>query len=119
MRVVLRLLGNRYALAGLLVVGIGAVLLVARLMGGGSGPPPLTTGAESPGGAGVPASVAGASAAGLSTQDDDGPDEGGVPDSPGQPSTSPGAAGPLAVANLFTTAWLRHTGVSAQDWYAG
>jgi hypothetical protein len=116
MRVVLRLLGNRYALAGLLVLGIGAVLVGARLAGGAAGPPPLTTGAGSPG---AVASVPGGSAVGLSTQDDDGVDEGGAPDSPGQPSTSPGAAGPLAVANLFTTAWLRHTGVSAQDWYAG
>ncbi|MBO0871458.1 MAG: hypothetical protein J2P15_23130 [Micromonosporaceae bacterium] len=113
MRAVLRLLGNRYGLAGLLVLGIGAVLLVARLVGGGSAAPPLTTGAGSPGPAG------GATAtASLSTQDNDGPAE-DIPESPGQPSTSPGAAGPLAVANQFTAAWLRHTGVSAQDWYAG
>src|SRR4051812_18080763 len=38
---------------------------------------------------------------------------------PVEPSTSPGAVPPEVVAKTFTQAWVRHTGVSGQEWLTG
>ncbi|MGY0232619.1 hypothetical protein [Longispora urticae] len=39
--------------------------------------------------------------------------------SPAPPSTSPGAAPPEVVAKTFALAWLKHTGVTGDQWRAG
>lgn len=39
-------------------------------------------------------------------------------DSTPTPSTRPGAAAPSAVAKSFAVAWLKHQGVSAEQWHA-
>ncbi len=104
MRQVLRLLGNRYGAALVLVVVIGLVVTVARLAGGPARIPlPAGTGAARP----------------LITVSAEPPDGQDSPEPADSPSTSPGAAAPLAVAASFTAAWLHHTGVTAAAWLAG
>jgi hypothetical protein len=102
---VLRFLGSRYILAVLLVFGIGAVVLIGRALGGPSHPAGVT--------AGVPSAIPTAIASG---QEDDGL---GAPESPPGPSTSPGATLPGQLAIKFLTAWLRHTNVTSDTWFAG
>lgn len=99
-----RIFGSRYILAFLLVAGIGAVVLIGRALGGTGGPGGVTAGAQSPG----PVVIA-------SGAENDGID---TPESPPPPSTRAGAAKPQALATAFLTEWLRHTGVTAQQWYA-
>lgn len=100
----LRIFGSRYILAFLLVLGIGIVVLVGRALGGTSGTGGVTTGSGAP----VPTVFA-------SGAEDDGIE---TPDSPLPPSTLAGAAKPQALATTFLTEWLRHTGVTADQWYA-
>lgn len=102
---VLRFLGSRYILAFLLVFGIGAVVLIGLALGGPSHPSGVT--------AGVPSAVPTVIESG---QEDDGV---GAPESPPAPSTSPGATPPSKLATEFITAWLRHTNVTPDAWFAG
>jgi hypothetical protein len=102
---VLRLLGSRYVLAVLLVLGIGTVVVIGRALGGPHSPSGVTAGAPS----GVPFTV-----------DPSQPDDGqAVPDSPPGPSTSPGGTPPDRLATQFLTAWLRHANVTPDAWFAG
>jgi hypothetical protein len=102
---VLRMFGSRYVLAAALVLGIGAVILIGRALGGPHVPSGVT--------AGVPSAVPTALG---SDQADDGV---GPPDSPPAPSTSAGAATPQRLATEFLTSWLRHTNVTPDAWFAG
>jgi hypothetical protein len=106
MRHVLRLLGSRYGAALALLVVIALVVGIGKVVGHGSAPPAAGTG-------GLDTPTVTATASDLA---DDGV---GSPPSPAAPSTSPGAAGPETVALDFTRAWLHHTGVTAEQWYAG
>jgi hypothetical protein len=99
-----RIFPGRYILAFLLVIGIGIVVFLGRALGGQGGLGGVTAGARSP----VP--VVGASGA-----EDDGVE---TPESPLPPSTRAGAIKPQALATAFLTEWLRHTGVTADQWYA-
>jgi hypothetical protein len=102
----LRLLGTRYGIA--LILAIIVVAIVGALRGfSGSRPPPP---------AGLAAGPASAQASTEANEGDDSVDN--QPSAPG-PVTSPGAATPDTVALKFTTAWLHHTGVSAQQWWSG
>jgi hypothetical protein len=108
MRQVLRLIGNRYGAALVLVFLIAVVIGFARLLGGAH----PTAGSYDPG------PVAGATPeASTSPVPDDG--DIGITAPPLPPSTSPGAAPAQAVALQFAKAWLHHTGVSATEWYGG
>jgi hypothetical protein len=101
----MRLLGSRYILAFGLVLGIGVVIAIGKVLGGTAQPAGVTAHAPSP----VPTVIA-------SGQEDDGVD---APESPPGPSTSAGASAPQKVATQFLTAWLKHTDVTAEGWYAG
>lgn len=105
MRTVLRLLGTRYGAAVTLVAVIALIVGIGKIAGGGR---PVS----GPQGAGT---VANAPSPTSSQLGDDGV---GSPPAPPTPSTSPGAADPQAVAVSFTTAWLRHDGVTAGQWLA-
>src|SRR5581483_8141073 len=102
---VLRLLGGRYVLVLILILGIGAVIAVGRALGGHGGPNGVTAGVASA----IPTVIA-------SGQEDDGVQ---APESPPGPSTSPGAAAPQTLATRFLAAWLKHTNVTPDAWYAG
>jgi len=107
MRQVLRLIGNRYGAALLLVFVIAVVVGFGKLLGGADhaantyDPGPATATTE------------------VSTSPI--PDDGdiGTTSSPLPPSTSPGATPAQAVALKFANAWLRHTGVSPTEWFTG
>ncbi len=103
MRRLLRLLGNRYGVSLTLVVVVVVIVLGARGFSGGGGALPEDAPANG-------------SAATASYEPDDGED---TPAAPVTPSTSPGAADPVAVATQFAQAWLHHDGVTAQQWYDG
>jgi hypothetical protein len=103
---VLRLLGSRYVLAVLLVLGIGTIVVIGRALGGPHTPSGVTAAAPS----GVPTVAPGASEA------DDGLD---TVETPPPPSTSPGATPPDKLATEFLTTWLRHTNVTPDTWFAG
>jgi hypothetical protein len=109
MRQILRLIGNRYGAATVIVLVVVAVLVVGKIagvvgngsdLGGGQDPgTSITTGSPEP---------------------DDGMagNEGSEPASPEPPpSPSAGAAGADVVATNFAKAWLHHSGVSAADWH--
>jgi hypothetical protein len=110
MRPVLRLLGTRYGIALVLTVLVLVVVGFARSILAGSasshdqvGPlvaPPSTSAA-------VDSSLGDDSAVEPSMSADD------------QPSVSPGTPNPATVAGRFITAWLKHTGVSGDQWRAG
>jgi hypothetical protein len=102
---VLRLLGSRYILAFILVLGIGIVIVIGKALGG----PPAPSGVT----ADVPSAAHTVTASG---QPDDGID---APESPPAPSTSAGAPTPQQLATRFLTAWLRHSNVTPDAWYAG
>lgn len=105
MRPVLRLLGTRYGLALLLAVIVLAVVGVTQAVTGGGGPDDRLLGPAVEVSRGTGPSAADD---GLTT-----------PESPAGPVTSPGAASPEKVATDFATAWLRHQGVSAEQWRTG
>jgi hypothetical protein len=112
MRTVLRLIGTRYGIALILallvlgIVGIGKAVTgdnQAEVPIGPAISPPTTPGPTGP------------------TLGDDSlvdPVESESSASVG-PSLSPNAPSPNTVASRFITAWLRHTGVSAEQWRAG
>src|SRR5262245_2566861 len=108
MRQVLRLLGLRYTLAIGLVLGIGAIILIGKALGG----PTTSTGGVT---AGVPSSLP---TVVSSAQADDGLGA-DAPETPPGPSTSRGATPPEKLATQFLDAWLRHTNVTPEAWYAG
>lgn len=109
MRQVLRLLGNRYGAALVLVFLIAVVVGFGKLVGhvrpgsdtGQIAPPPVV--------------------ATETTTSSPEPDDGDVAPtgSPLAPSLSPGTAPAQTVAVNFTKAWLHHTGVSATQWFQG
>jgi hypothetical protein len=105
MRQLLRLIGNRYGISLGLVVVVVAIVVVAKALGGGGGSGTAVHGDPVPAGP-----VA------TSFEPDDGE---ASPAAPLPPSTSPGAPAPTKVAADFTQAWLRHDGVSAEQWLAG
>ncbi len=110
MRQVLRLIGNRYGVALVLVFLIVVVIGFGRLLGGAH----PAAGGYDPG----QGPAAGATTDVSTSQM---PDDGdiGITTSPMPPSTSPGAAPAQAVALQFAKAWLHHTGVSATEWHDG
>lgn len=103
MRRAIAFITTRYGIAALLAIIVLAVVVVARLMGFGP---------SDHGGSGGPAGGA------TSAQQSGAPDDGlnGSP-SPVNPVVKPGQPDPLTVANNFTTAWLAHTGVTADAWW--
>lgn len=102
-----RVLGTRYGIALLLAAVVFGVIGLGQLVG----PTDSTGGGLRPDGAGAgTGSVAVSPSAG-----DDG--ERAPPPTP-QPVTSPGAATPEQVAELFTAAWLDHRGVDPAGWLA-
>ncbi|MEN3304121.1 MAG: hypothetical protein V7603_323 [Micromonosporaceae bacterium] len=105
MATVLRLFGSRYVLAVALVLGIGAVILIGKALGGPASPSGVTAGAPSA----VPTVIA-------SGQEDDGVE---APESPPAPATSAGGTRPEKLTTQFLTAWLRHANVTPDAWYAG
>jgi hypothetical protein len=108
MRPVLRLLGTRYGIALVLTLLVIAVVMVARGFAG------TTTEADRFGPV-VEASTT--PAATGPTLGDDGPAE--ESDEPVQPSMSAGAASAETVAARFMAAWLKHDGVSGDQWRSG
>ncbi|HKS98220.1 MAG TPA: hypothetical protein VJT31_01720 [Rugosimonospora sp.] len=102
---VLRLLGSRYVLVLLLLLGIGTVIIIGRALGGPGSP------------TGVTAGVASAAPTVIASGAED--DSVQAPESPPGPSTSPGATPPQTEATRFLTAWLNHTTVTPDAWYAG
>ena len=109
MQRILRLLGTRYGIALVLAVVVFGIVGALRGFSGSRPPPP----------AGLGAAPATASALAASAEPNDGDDSVDTPPSPPDPVTSPGAATPDTVALKFATAWLHHTGVSAQQWWNG
>src|SRR5690348_12804584 len=102
---VLRLFGSRYVLVLILLLGIGTVIVIGRALGGPHVPTGVTAGAPSP----LPTVIA-------SGQEDDSVV---APESPPGPSTSPGGTPPQTLASRFVAAWLKHTNVTSDTWYAG
>ncbi|WP_018352322.1 hypothetical protein [Longispora albida] len=100
-------LGARYGIALGLALLIAGLVLTVRLAGPAPGGEPVM-----PGGTGTQAVPA--------TQEhaDEGHDL--EPSrAPASPSTGAGFAPPDVVAKTFTSAWLRHTGVSGEQWLTG
>lgn len=102
MRSVLRLLGTRYGMALILTVLVLGVVGVLRGVSGSYG---QTLG---------PAVEASRSSVNPTA----GNDSVLAPESPPPPSTSPGAAEPVAVATEFMRGWLAHDGVRPEQWRA-
>lgn len=99
------ILRSRYGVAALIAVVVVGILASARLVAGPGEEPPLA--------GGVPERP-------LVTIDPTTGEDGLTsPEPPPDPVTSPGTAKPLAVARAFTAAWLRHRGVTAEQWQAG
>jgi len=107
MRTVLRLLGTRYGIALLLTLIVLGGVAVLKAVNGSYPRPPLAGPVLVPS-HGVDSSSA--AAADDSVQTDD---------SPPPPVTSPGAAPPADIAANFARAWLKHDGVSGDQWRAG
>jgi|SRR6476660_9424094 len=104
MRQVLRLLSTRYGVALIIAVLVLGVAGVAKAVSDPE-PPPA-------------APLVGASNA-VSPEadpDDDGEDPSA---SPAPPLTSPGATAPDKVAATFAGAWVKHTGVTPEQWRTG
>jgi hypothetical protein len=113
MRQVLRLIGNRYGAALVLVFLIVVVVGFGKLLGHGT-----RTGYQP--GAGPPAdTTTTAAAVSPGTADDDNndiePSQSPLP----PPSVSPGAPSAQTVALQFAHAWLHHTGVTSAQWTQG
>jgi hypothetical protein len=105
---ILRLLGTRYGIALILaVVVLGIVGVTRGFSGSRPAPPPA-----------APDVAAGGSPS-ASFDPYAGDDSVQSPEAPPPPVTSPGAATPDTVATNFATAWLHHTGVTAQQWWSG
>jgi hypothetical protein len=104
MRPILRLLGTRYGMALVLAV---AVLGIVGVMRGVAG-----TNRQTLGSAVEPSQL-------RSIDPTAGDDSVLVPDSPAPPYTSPGAAEPGTVATQFVQAWLKHDGVTPEQWRQG
>jgi hypothetical protein len=109
MRQIFRLIGNRYGAAFVVVFVIAVVVGFGKLLGGTA---PHTSSGYDPGQA-DPGSAAGVDVSPIPDDGDVGPSG-----SPAPPSISPGAASAQAVALSFAQAWLRHVGVTPQDWHA-
>lgn len=106
-----RVLGTRYGIALLLAAVVFGVVGLGQLVG-----PTDSTGAGlRPDGA-----EAGAGSVAVSPSAGRGVDDGeqAPPPTP-QPVTSPGAATPEQVAELFAAAWLDHHGADPAGWLAG
>jgi hypothetical protein len=110
MRQVLRLIGNRYGAALVLLFLIAVVVGFGKLVGH------ARTGSDS--GPVAPAPVV-VTATTASPEPDDGNVDIEPTGSPIAPSISPGAAPAQTVAVNFTKAWLHHTGVSSTQWFQG
>jgi len=108
MRPVLRLLGTRYGIALLLTLLILSGVAVLKAVNGSYPRAPLAGPAAEPTNRGIDSSSAAASDDSVQTDD-----------SPPPPVTSPGAAPPADVAANFARAWLKHDGVSGDQWRAG
>ena len=105
MRTVLRLLGTRYGIGLILAVVVLGVVGVAKAFVGDRGPSiPI----------GPVVSPVSTAAAPDSSLGDDSVDDPSVA-APG-PSLSAGAPSADKVASRFMTAWLKHTGVTADQW---
>ncbi|MGH3737249.1 MAG: hypothetical protein ACRDT6_16780 [Micromonosporaceae bacterium] len=103
MRTLLRWVTTRYGIAGILVLGVLAVVVVSRLAGGEL---QLSGGAD-PGPDPYPS---------ISYGPDDGVIE---PDGPAPtvaPTLPAGVPDPLPVAQRFATAWADHEGVTGEQW---
>lgn len=102
MRQVLRYVTTRYGIAGLIVLAVLVIVVVARLTGGGDNGPTNPNAGGSP-----PQSTA-------SHEPDDGVAE-------PTPSTAPtlpaGHPDPLPAAERFTRAWIDHSGLTPQQWH--
>lgn len=99
----LRRLGPRYGISLGLILVVAVIVLAAKLAGPGTELPLVNAG---------PGSYVSTGATGL-------PDDGEpTPNTPGPPSTSPGAQTPLTVARKFTEAWLNHRNVTDAQWRA-
>ncbi|GIG58728.1 hypothetical protein Lfu02_31000 [Longispora fulva] len=100
-------LGARYGIALVLALLIGALVLTVKIAAPEAAPSAVgpDTGSAQP----VPANTEA-----HQEGDDLEPSR-----SPAPPSTSPGAAAPDVVAKTFTSAWLKHTGVTGDQWRAG
>src|SRR4051812_42483726 len=103
MRPVLRLLGTRYGMALLLALLVLGVLGITRALAG-----PDRSSAVQP--------VVEPSRTFASTDPTAGNDSLLAPESPSPPTTSPGAAGPETVAGDFLQGWLKHDGVTPEQW---
>jgi len=104
----LRLLGTRYGIALVLAIVVLGIVAALRGLSGSRPPPPAGLG-----GAQVTAST------NASAEPFEGDDSVDAPPTPPDPVTSPGAATPATVAMKFATAWLHHSGVTAQQWWNG
>jgi hypothetical protein len=108
MRTVLRVLGTRYGIALILTLIVLGVVGVTRTF--------LGTTTEDDRQGPVIETSATPVATGPTLGDDS---EIETSERPPQPSVSAGAASAEAVAERFLTAWLKHTGVTAEQWRAG
>jgi hypothetical protein len=112
MRSVLRVLGSRYGIATILAVVVLAVVGLAKaFVGDGTASAPPVGPVVSPVST-APAPDASLGDDGVDDADDDPPDE-----SP-SPSLSAKAPNASTVASRFITAWLKHDGVTPEEWRA-
>jgi hypothetical protein len=107
MRTALRLLGTRYGIAVILIVLVLAVVSGGRLLAGSQ--PPNTVG---PAVAPPPSKAA---PSGLDLGDDSAVEPNGSEPGPSLSASTPTVS---AVATRFIAAWLKHTGVTAEQWRA-
>src|SRR5512142_1694656 len=117
MRPVLRLLGTRYGIAAVLLVLLLAVMTTFRAVSGSRREPmappiePSHSVSVAPGGGDDGLAVRGSGSNAADDEDD-------VRDL--KASASAGVSGEVTdTASAFTTAWLRHLGVTADQWYNG
>lgn len=106
MRQILRLLGTRYGMAIILAVVVLGVVGITRAVAGSYRSTTLDPGVEP-------------THSNVAIDPTAGNDSILTPEAPPPPSTSPGAAEPQSVANDFVQAWLRHDGVTAEQWQSG
>lgn len=111
MRTVLRLIGTRYGVALILALLVLGIVGVGKALTG-------THRAEVPVGPVVSPEVT-AGPTGPTLGDDSLTDDIGPTGSIAGPSLSANAPSPSTVASRFVTAWLHHTGVTAEQWRAG